>query len=117
MSKATIHTTDTDQTIELEASYLDAAGCAHPYDIHGDMCILIQDDEATLDDEGVWHMSGEDAEFWAAYAELAPEVYSAELALSSDGWDWDELKAMEDDCVGLDIVDSLASYLGKLRTL
>ena len=115
---ATILTTDTKKTIELDPYYADIAGHVHPYDIDADMCALIQYDEAKRDDEGVWHMSDDDAEWWEEYATVAPEVYELEhRIMSEEKLTWDELMAVKDGYESSDILESMSKYLTKLRTL
>lgn len=115
---ATILTTDTKKTIELDPYYADIAGYVHPYDIDADMRALIQYDEAKRDDEGVWHMSEEDADWWVKYADIAPEIYEIEhLLMSEEKLTWDELMAIKDEYESSDILESMSKYLTKLRTL
>lgn len=115
---ATIITTDTNKTIELDTYYTDTEGFVHPYDIDADMCALIQYDEAKRDDEGIWHMSKEDADWWVKYADIAPEIYEIEHRLmSEEKLTWDELMTIKYDYEITDILQSMDKYLEKLRNL
>lgn len=114
---ATIATTDTRQTIELDPHYMGIDGLSHPYDIDADMCALVQYEGPYRDDEGTWHMDSDEAQWRTEYADLAPEIYEAEHALLGNGYDWDELMAIKDGCETPDMLQSMDKYLGKLRKL